>query len=85
MDLLTQPELGSTGVFQPVPAGIVILPQTDDYLVLRTLGRKVSTAALEASRLSSVKGVGKAFDVGALLVLGQQQNAGISANPRLNV
>lgn len=84
-DLLKQPELGSTGLFQPTAAGIFILPQNDTYLVLRATGRAVATATLDSSRFSSISGVGNAFDVGALLVSDQQQSAGISVNPRFGV
>lgn len=84
-DLLKQPELGSTGLFQPAAEGVFILPQNDSYLVLRTTGRAVATATLDSARFSSISGVGNAFDVGALLVSGQQQSAGISVNPRFGV
>jgi hypothetical protein len=84
-DLLKQPELGSTGLYQPSTGGVFILPQKDSYLVLRTTGRTVSTTTLDQSRFNSVSGVGNAFDVGALLVSGQQGSAGISVNPRFGV
>jgi hypothetical protein len=85
-DLLKQPELGRTGLYQSSSTGIFILPQNNNsYLVLRTLARTVSTATLDQSRFSSVSGVANAFDVGALLVSGQQQSAGISVNPRYGV
>ena len=84
-DLVQQPQLGSTGLFQPSTGGVFILPQTDNYLVLRTSGRTESTTTLDASRFSSISGVGDAFDVGALLVSGQQGSAGISVNPRFGI
>lgn len=84
-DLLTQPDLGSTGLFQPSTGGVFILPQSDSYLVLRTTGRAVSTTSLDQSRFDSVSGVANAFDVGALLVSDQQASAGISVNPRFGV
>ena len=86
-DLLTQPDLGSTGLFQSSAGGVFILPQTDGYLVLRTIGRQVSTKTLDQSRFasSSITNVADAFDVGALLVSNQQQGVGISVNPRFGV
>ncbi len=86
-DLLKQPQLGSTGLFQPSTGGVFILPQETSYLVLRTTGRTVSTAALNQSRFGSgsITGVANLFDVGALLVSGQQGSAGISVNPRFGV
>lgn len=84
-NLLKQPELGSTGIYQPSAPGVVILPQNDGYLVLRTIGRTVSAATLNQTRFDSVSGVGNAFDVGALLVSDQLQGAGISVNPRFGV
>ena len=84
-DLLKQPELGRTGLYQPSGGDVVIVPQNDNYLVLRTDDRTSSTATLDASRFNSVNGVADAFDVGALLISGQQQDAGISVNPRFGV
>ena len=84
-DLLKRPELGSTGLYQPSTGEVFILPQKDSYLVLRTTGRTVSTVALDQSRFDAIGDVVNAFAVGALLVSGQQGDAGISVNPRFGV
>ena len=84
-DLMAKPEYASTGLYQAVPGGVVILPQKDSYLVLQTTGRTTSTANLLQSRFNSVDNITSAFDLGALAVSGRQQGADIAVNPRYGI
>ena len=84
-DLLAQPQYGSTGLYGSAAGSVMILPTDQSYLVLRTTARQVSTATLDQTRFSSVRGAADALDLGAVLVSRQQQAADISVNPRYGV
>lgn len=83
--LVQTPVAGAAGLYQPSSGGVVIVPGSTGYLVLRTSGRTVTTTNLTQAAFSSLSGLSAAFDVGALLLAPYQGAAGISVNPRYGV
>ncbi len=83
--VLTTPGVGPFGFYQPSTGGVVILPTSAGYFVVRTSDRAVHAGLLTETSLSASKTVADYFNLGALLLVPYENGAHISVNPRYGV
>ena len=83
--VLATPGVGPFGFYQPSTGGVVILPTSAGYFVVRTSDRAVHNGLLTEATLSASKTVADYFNLGALLLVPYEAAAHISVNPRYGV
>lgn len=84
VNLVQNPTVAPTGVFNAQSGDVIVYPSQDGFYVIRILERTVEPGVLTAADLSAQELVGK-FDLGALLLAPYAEQAGVTVNPRLGV
>ena len=84
LSLLTQPSAAPIGLYRAAPGSIVIFPSQNGYAVLRIIERTEQPGVLTAASVTSQQPT-TIRDLGALLLAGYAQQAGVNVNPRYGV
>ncbi|GAA1997002.1 hypothetical protein GCM10009818_03900 [Nakamurella flavida] len=84
LSLLAQPSAAPIGLYRAAVGSIVLYPSQTGYLVLRIVDRTEQPGTLTAAAVADQPPT-VIRDLGALLLTGYAQQAGVSVNPRYGV